>query len=115
MKKVTQRAPDHTREDILEIWDWLMDILTAKVNNPQIIEGAKTALLKGDVEAMMTNVERIFDTKFQSGIQEGVSLEKVAIAKKLIRMKQFSASEIRDITELSIGMIEELIEKENVN
>ncbi len=113
ISRVTQRAPQHTHEDILEIWEWLMDILSEKAGSQQLLNEAKEALMKGDVTAMTTNVEKIFDRKYQSGWQSGKTSQKTEIAKKMIDMGCFTRAQIQEATGLTAKELDELMGAEN--
>lgn len=113
IRKVTQRAPQHTHEDILEIWDWLMDILSTKATNRQVLEEAKEALMEGDVTAMTTNVEKIFDRKYQAGWKSGAYTREIEIAKKMIDMGCFSREQIQEATGLTAKELDGLLGAEN--
>lgn len=90
--RITKRIPAHTHEDILALWDWLIDVLSEKMSNPALLEETKQALLKGDVEKMTTNLERILDDKYWQGKQagrqegelEGEHKAKMEMAKKFL-------------------------------
>ena len=62
---------------------------------------------------MTTNVEKIFDRKYQAGWQSGVVSQKIEIAKKMIDMGCFSREQIQEATGLTAKELDGLLGAEN--
>ena len=120
IQKIAQRAPQHTHEDILEVWDWFKDLVFDKVDDPNLLEMTQEAFMKGDVKAMTTNVERLFERRYEKGIAEGmekgmekgVEKSKLEIARRLIKMR-LSIPMITEATGLSEKDIEKIKQEAN--